>query len=103
MPRFFFHINDGTYRPDTKGSELAGHEDAEREAMLVAGELLAELPATFWRSGNEWQMTVVDEQGGLVVTLWFGGSVKVHRPASGRRRNKPGPDAIPEAVGLLLQ
>ena len=90
MPRFYFHIQNDTYHPDTKGSELTDCQDAEREAMLVAGEALANLPASFWHSGDESQMTVVDEQGDIVVTLWFAGSAKVHRPANGRRRGRPG-------------
>ncbi|MFN7103659.1 MAG: DUF6894 family protein [Pseudorhizobium sp.] len=43
MTRYYFHIREGdALEQDVEGAEFACHEDAEREAMSSAREMVAE-------------------------------------------------------------
>ena len=42
MPRFFFHVHDGTSRPDQDGTELPNVETVRTEAVHLAADLLHE-------------------------------------------------------------
>ncbi len=71
MPRFFFHIRDGTYLPDTEGTELPNIEAARIQAVRASGEANRDLGVKFWDYKGEWEMNVTDEGGNKVVTLKF--------------------------------
>ncbi len=71
MPRFFFHIRDGTYLPDTEGTELPNIEAARIQAVRASGEAIRDLGVKFWDYQGEWAMNVTDEAGNKVVTLKF--------------------------------
>jgi hypothetical protein len=47
MPRFHFHVDDGSLIPDTNGSELDGIAEARAEAITLAGGLLKDLDGRF--------------------------------------------------------
>jgi hypothetical protein len=70
MPRYFFHIKDGSDFPDNDGTVLPDMAAARAQAVATAGAMLGEKGDTFW-SGTEWQMTVVDEAGQVVCELRF--------------------------------
>lgn len=69
MPRYFFHLQDGTDIPDTEGTELAGTAQARAQA-IAAGEMIKHQGDVVW-DGSEWRMHVVDEAGTPVFTLRF--------------------------------
>jgi hypothetical protein len=39
VPRYFFDIHDGQFRPDDEGTECADFEAARREAMISLPEI----------------------------------------------------------------
>lgn len=43
MPRFFFHIHDGTFFPDHAGTELPSLNEAYVQAIAMAGEFARQL------------------------------------------------------------
>jgi hypothetical protein len=61
MPRYFFHVRDGSSYPDLQGTVLPDVTAATMEAVRFAGDLLGMKPETFWASG-EWILTVADDQ-----------------------------------------
>ena len=76
MPRYYFHVRDGRDLPDTEGSELPDLHAVRLEALRASGEMLRgnKGAAEFW-SGDDWTMTVVDEDGRSVLTLRFSGTL----------------------------
>jgi Domain of unknown function (DUF6894) len=79
MPRYFFHVHDGRDIPDREGVELPGPEEARRQAVIACGEALTDLGDRFWE-GEQWTMTVKDQQDNVVCELKFSGK----RPKNGR-------------------
>ena len=72
MPRYFFHVKDGTALPDNDGLELRDSDEARAEAVIAAGEAPRDAGPRFWRHG-EWQMVVTSDTGETVCTLRFSG------------------------------
>ena len=70
MPKFYFHIMDGTAFIDTEGVELTGIEEVRRTAIATAGKMLEEIGDRFWE-GKAWRMSVADETGAVVASLLF--------------------------------
>ena len=70
MPRYNFHVGDGTIAPDSNGVDLASVADARDVAMRFAGELLKE-PKQFPENGD-WGLDVTDPQGLILFTLFIG-------------------------------
>jgi len=68
MPRYFFHIHNGSERPDTEGTDLAGMGQVRSEAVRLTGEILRDMGGRFWRH-PEWTLTVTDETGVEVLGL----------------------------------
>ncbi len=62
MPRYHFNVLDGTAYMDETGIELAGIDDAKREARRYAGMMLAE-SAQASTPDREWSVEVVDHEG----------------------------------------
>jgi hypothetical protein len=75
MPRYFFHVDDGTFMPDTEGTELADQDAARTEAVIVTGAIINELDGAFWGSNSAWRMHVTDEGHRLLFTLRFSSDV----------------------------
>jgi hypothetical protein len=73
MPRYFFHIHNGTDTWDVEGVELSGLAEARNEAITSAGEMIRHRGSVVW-SGVEWRMQVTDETGRTVFTLHFSAS-----------------------------
>jgi hypothetical protein len=56
MPRYFFHVRDGTSLIDNEGTELSDVAEAREQAVVAAGEAIRDLGARFWGGralGNE--------------------------------------------------
>ena len=70
MPRYFFHVHDGTSTKDAIGTDLPDIFAAQEEAIRTSGELLREMGGKFW-DGAEWSLEVTDENGRLLFTLRF--------------------------------
>lgn len=68
MPRYFFHVADGQDLPDLQGTMLPGLAAARAEALKYTGTLLREIGEGFW-TGEQWTMTVTDEEGLVMFTL----------------------------------
>jgi hypothetical protein len=70
MPRYFFHVRDGTYSPDFIGAELADLDAARREAVQYSGAILKDSGTKFWET-NDWSMEVKDDAGLTLFALYF--------------------------------
>jgi hypothetical protein len=71
MPRFFFHITQGTrVRPANEGIDLPDGDAAWREAITACGELISYLDPDL-KAGTEWRMDVTDETGAVRFRLRF--------------------------------
>ncbi len=62
MPRYHFNVLDGTSYIDKTGIELAGVDDAKREARRYAGMMLVE-SAQVSTPDREWSVEVTDHKG----------------------------------------
>ena len=72
MPRYFFHVHDGSDRPDHEGTECPDVETARSQAVSLLGEMVRYLDGRFWRH-PEWRLNVVDETGATVCELQVSG------------------------------
>jgi hypothetical protein len=70
MPRYFFHVHDGSSTKDTDGTEFLDIFEAQAEAIRLSGELLSELGGKFW-DGEDWSLEVTDEAGRVLFILRF--------------------------------
>ena len=70
VPRYFFHVQDGSDFVDGDGTEFSGVEEARTQSVRAAGEALRDHASKFWYTG-EWFMNVVDESGANVCCLRF--------------------------------
>jgi hypothetical protein len=70
MPRYFFHVIDGTFIVDRDGAQLADLQAARVMAIQTAGEIIQDAGREFW-DGSEWQMHVTDEDQKTVLKLSF--------------------------------
>jgi hypothetical protein len=68
MPRFYFHLNDGTEHPDRLGSDLPGLEAVREYAAAYLGELLRESGGSVL-NGDDWRLNVTDEAGLVLLTI----------------------------------
>ena len=69
MPRYFFDLYDGEDSLDDIGTVLPDRKAVRGEAVRYAGEILRDLDGKL--SGEEWGMTVRDENDQPVMTLRF--------------------------------
>ena len=70
MPRYFFHVHDGSSTKDDEGTELLDIFEAQEEAIRLSGALLSELGGKFW-DGDEWSLEVTDADGRVLFILRF--------------------------------
>jgi hypothetical protein len=68
MPRYFFHMVDGTRDEDPRGTELADDKAAFREAVRFAGLALASEPELLL-DHLRFRVEVTDEADELVFVL----------------------------------
>jgi hypothetical protein len=85
MPRYYFNSRDERVRFDDEGVELPDDEAACREAVRVAGEMLAarnceigetDTPSTLWVTDQP------DRAGYVVVTVEVSVQTHIRRPSS---------------------
>ncbi|MBD2749565.1 hypothetical protein IC232_23065 [Microvirga sp. BT688] len=70
MPRYFFHVNDGSSVRDSEGTELPDIYAAQDQAIRTSGEILRDMGAEFW-NGTEWKLKVTDESDQVLFVLRF--------------------------------
>lgn len=68
MPRFFFHVHDGTTMLDDEGTVLPNVDTARKMAVTFAGELLRDLRRDV-EDGEDWKVDVADEHGLILFTV----------------------------------
>jgi hypothetical protein len=66
MPRYFFHVFDGTWSCDEEGDEFPDFRAAIHEAAHIARELLDDDERP---SDAEFHLVVADEQGEVVHVI----------------------------------
>ena len=69
MPRFFFHLSDGTVSLDPEGVELSGEAEACEEAVRYLGELLHYDAQPDLANGHPLNLSVTDEAGDPLFRL----------------------------------
>ena len=57
MPRYFFHVQDGSSSPDTDGTELPDIYTAQAQAIRTSGEILRDMGAKFWNARTALSLT----------------------------------------------
>jgi hypothetical protein len=72
MPRYYFHVEDGTGMRDDEGCELADLAKAKCEAVEYAGKLICDYASDFWNHDG-WHMRVTDETDLTLFELHFVG------------------------------
>jgi Domain of unknown function (DUF6894) len=70
LPRYFFHVVDGSFTVDADGTVLADVAEAHSQAIIMAGEIMRDGKGKFW-AGDEWQMQVTDENRRTLFKLRF--------------------------------
>jgi hypothetical protein len=65
VPRYFFHVHDGTDVPDLEGTELRDITAARAQGLMLAGEIIRDAGRR-GDLGEDWSIEVSD-QGGLVL------------------------------------
>lgn len=70
MPRYHFNVFDGYSTVDTEGTELPDWQAARREAIRLAGLILAD-EADKLLLGEGWKLEVTDPTGLILFRLDF--------------------------------
>jgi hypothetical protein len=70
MPRYFFYlVRKGVVIPDYEGTELSDVDEAHREAVLTALDLMIRILRTDEPFPPHDSVHVIDERGSKVVTV----------------------------------
>ena len=70
MPLYFFHVVDGEFLVDARGTECVDMAEVRAQAIHTAGAILIERSDKV-ASGLEWQMHVTDETSKTVFKIRF--------------------------------
>lgn len=70
MPRFFFHVVNGEFLPDTDGMECVDGDRVKSAAVKLAGDVLRDQGLKLWKTGRL-DMFVVDDQNKTQLRLTF--------------------------------
>ena len=70
MPRYYFHVFDGRDEIDTDGTVLEHAEEARRQAVIYASELLGSRPHAA-PTCEAWRMDVNGDGGAPIFRLDF--------------------------------
>lgn len=70
MPRYYFHVVNGDFFPDTEGMECATAEQIKAQAVEVAGSMLRDQGLMLWQTGR-FDMFVCDEANKTHLRLSF--------------------------------
>lgn len=68
MPRYHFNIYDGETTLDRDGTQLSGPEDARRESIRVASDLLRS-EAVKAHLDADWRVEVTDGRGMILFRI----------------------------------
>ena len=68
MPRYHFNVFDGATILDQDGTQLSGPDDARRESIRLASELLRSEVAKA-EIGEEWRVEVTDGRGMILFRI----------------------------------
>ena len=82
MSLFYFDVYDGLSAPDRVGRLCRDREAAFEEARGRADRLLAE-QGEWFRTGQHWQIGIIDAAGSLVLILEFGCPAEARTMPSG--------------------
>ena len=74
MARYFFHLVDGEFRPDSDGEELETLADAKRAAITRVSAAAAVRQERFW-SGHGLRLIVTDVGGETIFDLNLKGQI----------------------------
>ena len=70
MPRYFFHVLDGSGLRDHDGTDLSDQKDARVQAVRMAGAMIKDDAKSFLVT-QEWHMDVADEADLVLFSLHF--------------------------------
>jgi hypothetical protein len=70
MPRYYFHVINGDFFPDTEGLECTSADEVKTQAVRIAGAMLQEQGLSLWKTGR-YDMFVCDEQNQTHLRLSF--------------------------------
>lgn len=70
MPRYFFHVIDGSFIVDNIGIDCESMREVRIEAIKTSAEILRDVAGKF-PAGLQWQMHVTDETKRTVLKLSF--------------------------------
>lgn len=70
MPRYFFHTNHPDERgvQDDEGLQFRDIRHAKREAVIYAGQLLADTGEKFWDTAD-FELSVTDDRGLILFAM----------------------------------
>ena len=68
MPRYHFHVRDGTADLDIDGVELPDLAAVRRETVAFVGQWMLDNTETVW-DGEVWKVEVTDHAGFVLYTL----------------------------------
>ena len=89
MPRYYFHLRDGSEHLDREGAFLPNTEAARTQAAVYLGEILRNGCDSIW-NGEDWRLNVVDESGLVLFVIHI---VAVEAAAAKNVRSMPRPHA----------
>jgi Domain of unknown function (DUF6894) len=69
MPRYFFHMHNGSLSTDDEGLDFPDLNGARREAIRACGEMLCEVPAAIY-NGDTMRVWVTDQPDGHGTVLF---------------------------------
>ena len=70
MARFFFHVVDGQFVPDTVGIECSTQAQVKTQAIRIAGEMIKDLGSELWDT-SRLDLFVCDAQNNTLLKLSF--------------------------------
>ena len=70
LPRYHFHVHDGSTRVDADGTDLPDLQAARREALKRAGAIIGDAGARA-DFGEEWRLEVTDHAGLMLFRMDF--------------------------------
>ena len=70
MPRYHFHVYDGSALKDPKGSDLPDLQAARTEALKRAGAIIGDAGERA-DLGEEWRLDVTDDTGLMLFRMDF--------------------------------
>lgn len=79
MTRYFFHSQTDTRYTDVEGMTFEMPSEARKQAIILAGAMLADAPEPFWGS-RPWSVTVTDETRLILWEIMIDG---ITAPAAG--------------------